>query len=68
MPDTPSAPRDNASNDLAVLQQILALHDGQLANFHPTRPPASVRRFLNRATLEELQGTLVELLAAIRKR
>ena len=68
MPDRPSDPRDNVSNDLAVLQQILGLHGGQLDNFHPTRPPSAVRRFLTRATLEELQGTLVELLAAIRKR
>ena len=68
MPDIPSAPRYNASNDLAVLQQILALHDGQLDNFHPTRPPPAVRRFLARATLEQLQGTLVELLAAMCER
>lgn len=67
MPDTPSAPRDNASDDLAILQQILALHEGQLDNFHPTRPPPAVRRFLRRATLEQLQGTLVELLAAMRE-
>ncbi len=68
MPDRPSDPRDNASNDLAVLQQILALQGGQLDNFNPTRPPPAVRRFLTRATLEELQGALVELLAALRER
>ena len=68
MADSPNASRQDASNDLAVLQQILALHDGQLDNFHPARPPPAVRRFLRRATLEQLQGTLVEVLAAIRER
>ena len=68
MPDSPNVTRPDASNDLAILQQILALHDGQLDNFDPKLPPTAVRRFLARATLEQLQGTLVELLAAMRER
>ena len=68
MADKQNDPQGKASNDVAVLQQILALHGGQLDNFHPTRPPSAVRRFLTQATLGELQGTLVELLAAMRDR
>ena len=68
MADSPNAPRHGASNDLAILQQILALHGGQLDNFDPAPPPSAVRRFLARATLEQLQGALVELLAAMRER
>jgi len=67
---TPAIPRvpTSPSDEIAVLQQILLLHDGQLENFHPVRPPSPVRRFLNRATLGELQGLLVETLSALRER
>jgi len=67
---TPARPRvpTSPAEEIAVLQQILLLHDGQLENFHPVRPPSAVRRFLTRATLRQLQGTLVELLAALRSR
>ncbi len=69
MPKGPDDQRNNKnrSNDLAVLQQILALNDGQLDKFQPVNPPSSVRRFLARASLEELQGTLVEVLSALRR-
>jgi len=60
----PRSPAD----EIAVLQKILLLHDGQLENFHPFPPPSAVRCFLTRATLPQLQGTLVELPAALRTR
>ena len=56
-----------AQEEIAVLQEILALHGGQLENFNPTPPPTAVKIFLRKATLSQLQGTLVELLAALRK-
>ena len=53
-------------NDLAVLQEILGLRGGQLDDFHPVQPPAALRRFLRTATLGQLQGLLVEVLAKMR--
>ena len=55
-----------AQEEIAVLQEILALRGGQLEKFAPTPPPSAVKVFLRRATLSQLQGTLVELLAAMR--
>ena len=59
--------RRDSSDDLAILQEILWLQGGQLDNFHPIQPPPAVMRFLRTATLGQLQGMLVELLAAMRK-
>ena len=56
----------SSSDDLAILQKILWLHGGQLDNFRPIQPPAAVMRFLKTATPGQLQGTLVEVLAAMR--
>ncbi len=55
-----------AEDEIVILQEILALHSGQLENFHPEQPPSSIRYFLRRASLGQLQGTLVELLVAMR--
>ena len=60
-------PRDEQPDNLAVLQQLLALHDGQLNDFQPTPPPAALKAYLRRADLHELQGLLVETLAAMRR-
>ena len=60
--------RRDGEDDGAVLQQILLLEGGELENFNPAQPPAGVKRFLRRATLAELQGTFVEVLAAMQSR
>jgi hypothetical protein len=57
---------DGLQDDVKILQQLLALHHGELEDFQPVRPPAAVRGFLGRASLHELQGVLVETLAAMR--
>ena len=58
--------RRNGEDEGAVVQQILLLEGGELNNFDPAQPPAGVKRFLRQATLSELQGTLIEVLAAMR--
>ena len=65
-PDGSKGERRDSSDDLAILQEILWLRGGQLDNFHPIQPPAAVIRFLRTATLGQLQGTLVEVLAMMR--
>ena len=50
---------------VAILRQILDLCSRQLETFRPTQPPSAIRAFIRRATLGQLQGTLVELLAAM---
>ena len=57
---------DTATDQIAVLQDIFALNGGQLENFHPTPPPSVIQAFLRRASMPQLQGTLIELLAAMR--
>ena len=64
----PSAGSGEARDEIAVLQQVLLLQEGQLENFHPVPLPSAVKRFLTRATPGQLQGTLVEVLAALRSR
>ncbi|MCD4824005.1 MAG: hypothetical protein K8S55_05320 [Phycisphaerae bacterium] len=61
----PTIPQ-TAEGEIAILQNVLALHGGQLENFNPVPPPSAVKSFIRRATLPQLQGTLVELLAAMR--
>jgi len=61
------AKTDRPDDALALLQQLLALTGGQLDNFDPQPPPSAIRRFLRTADLRQLQGLLVELLAAMRK-
>ena len=61
------AKNKKATDDLAVLHQVLALHGGQLDDFRPTPPPTPIKRFLRKANLYELQWVLVEILAAMRE-
>lgn len=61
------ATRRTAEEEAAILQQILTLNKGLLQDYHPVPPPSVVREFLRRASLFQLQGTLVEVLAAMRR-
>jgi len=60
------AKKRTAEEELAILQEILLLNKGQLQDFSPVPPPSAIKAFLRKAALPQLQGLLVELLAAMR--
>lgn len=56
---------DVARQMAKVIQQILTLNDWRLADFKPVEPPPAITGFIHQADIRELQGLLVEVLAAV---
>ena len=57
--------RHDNPEDEEILDEILAL-DSIRADFRPQAPPLEVQAFIDSATLQRLQGTLIEVLAAMK--
>lgn len=65
-PGLAGGPREDGTAILHVfLEAILAFHGGRVEKFQPVGPTPELRQLLRRATRRQLQGALVEILAAL---
>lgn len=65
-PGRAGRPREDGTAILHVfLEAILAFYGLRVERFQPVPPPLELRQLLRRATRRQLQGTLVEILAAL---
>jgi hypothetical protein len=65
-PTPPNGPGPS-EREAAILREILAVYRAGLDVFQPVPPPPEVRRFLQHATVGQLQGALIEVLAALHR-
>ena len=55
----------NNSEEESILDDILALEADRI-KFKPRDPPPQLQAFIEQASLEQLQGVLIEVLAAMK--